>query len=169
MELGSSARLTLEEGVAKGIAAVHKREEEDYLVGRLICTSEADRPAILAKGSAADNMQQDVADAALSHLETRRLVLEREQIPNVAARHCEKQLQRGRRATTRAGYSCIIDHRNTVIEKRQTSNLRNRKIASVAKRVNADRGTATTPRKKPFSSKSKEDRSEQEDVDNINS
>ncbi|KAF2711891.1 hypothetical protein K504DRAFT_453669 [Pleomassaria siparia CBS 279.74] len=35
-------------------------------------------------------------------------------------------------------------------EKRQTSNLRNRKIASIAKRVNADRGTVITLRKKPY-------------------
>ncbi|KAF2703358.1 hypothetical protein K504DRAFT_176662 [Pleomassaria siparia CBS 279.74] len=113
MELGSSAGPTSEEGVAKGTAAVHKREEEDSPVGRLLCTSEADRPAILAEGSAADNMQRDVADAALSHPETGRPVPEREQIPDVAARHCEKQLRRGRRATTRGSNRHAARTRNS--------------------------------------------------------
>ncbi|KAF2714495.1 hypothetical protein K504DRAFT_5152 [Pleomassaria siparia CBS 279.74] len=58
-------------------------------------------------------MQQDVADAALSHPETRQPVLEREQIPDVAARHCEKQLQRGRRATTRGSNRHAAQTRNS--------------------------------------------------------
>ncbi|KAF2705839.1 hypothetical protein K504DRAFT_448282 [Pleomassaria siparia CBS 279.74] len=40
--------------------------------------------------------------------------------------------------------------RAVAIEKRQTSNLRNRKIASIAKRVNINRGTVITLRKKLY-------------------